>query len=492
MPTERFTNYNPIAKPSEPVEVLYDRKSQRVAALPQSTLASDSALRPNIPEIYSLPKPSSDAPRLWKRESDVEKKPKVVYAAKADVGGSGGHVEVDPEVERTFLDSILRYNRYGKRGTQPIFRSLIVDHTGDDVAVVAVADQDLVDRNLKLMDELVWDAFWQAGDKALELGDYGAHQDLKVDAFTGNLHGLGPARVMLPLPLHEKNPSQSVLVATGDKTEPGLFAHMALGAYYDPSFNTGLLVADSAMNKGYIFEIVDLDTKTLAHEQGIPANDQKALDKRMRELGEDERFMVLNDPEDHYEIYRRVMETSRNVVARIWSKDQNGNRKQLGFILSAERLHNIASEGEEHNYGGKDDPIALALCQGDWPAPGELVAKFATTPLVAGDCRGSHWLHLFPAAINSQTSYWSGPIISALTLSINTHSGIIGSISDQMARNTPWDRFRFDASGKMLEHRVAHGALQPGILPVSEIEYHKYFRRNKEESESRWQTRKPV
>jgi hypothetical protein len=73
--------------------------------------------------------------------------------------------------------------------------------------------------------------------------------------------------------------------------------------------------------------------------------------------------------------------------------------------------------------------------------------------------------------INSQTSYWSGPILSAITLSCNIHTGRIGAISDQFALGTPWDSVRRQASELAIQFRLAHGIRQPATLHEDELEY---------------------
>ena len=87
-----------------------------------------------------------------------------------------------------------------------------------------------------------------------------------ADAFTGNLRGAGPATVALPFAVRKDNASQTVLVSFADKTEPMAFNHFATGAYMLPRFNTGLIIASSKMKRGYLFEIVDLDTKALERQ----------------------------------------------------------------------------------------------------------------------------------------------------------------------------------------------------------------------------------
>ncbi len=317
-----------------------------------------------------------------------------IKATKADVGGVGGHVVASNEVKSIIAKYVLDNTWCGR---EAIFTSLMVTHTGDDVAVTGIMAGSV---DMSVVDQLMWDALQEGARKAAELGLYGPGQDLVADAFTGNLRGAGPATVALPLPVRKDNASQTVLVSFADKTEPMAFNYYATGAYLLPRFNTGLLIAASKMKRGYIMEIVDLDTKTQAIEAGAHPRDQKALDAKMEELAEGlrEKVITLRAPEDLYDI-EGLTRSSRFVVARIWSRNETGER--------------------------------------DWPAPGEITSPWAAAPMVAGDCRGSHNLYILPVPINSQTSYWSGPILSSVTLSVNIHTGRIGAISDQFALGTP-------------------------------------------------------
>src|SRR5204862_287434 len=155
-------------------------------------------------------------------------------------------------------------------------------------------------------------------------------------------------------------------------------------------------IAASKMKHGYIMEIVDLDTKAQAIEAGAHPRDQKALDGKMEELakGLQEKVLTLRAPEDLYDI-EGLTRASRFVIARIWTRNDKGEKDQLGYVVSAERLHNIKTK-KGFTYGGKDDPVLLAFAQGDWPAPGEITSPWAACPMVAGDCRGSHNLHIIP------------------------------------------------------------------------------------------------
>jgi fructose 1,6-bisphosphate aldolase/phosphatase len=454
----------------------YHQSRENLAEFPATT--TEKILVTNLPNIFSY------------RSYVFAKKPELVRrfvkATKADVGGVGGHVVAAEEVKGVIARFVLENNSY--RG-ETMFSSLMVTHTGDDVAVTGIMSEKVP---MEVADELLWDAFTEGAAKATELGLYGPGQDLIADAFTGNLRGAGPASVVLPLPVRPENPSQTVVVSFADKTEPMAFNYYATGAYMLPRFNSGLVIASSRMKRGYLFEVVDLDTKAQAIEAGAHPKDQRALDGKMEELakGLQEKVITLRVPEDLFDI-EGLTRSSRFVVARIWTRDEKGARDQLGYVVSAERLHNIKSK-KGFTYGGKDDPVLLAFAQGDWPAPGEITSPWAACPMVAGDCRGSHHLHILPVPINWQTSYWSGPILCCVTLSVNLNSGRIGALSDQFALGTPWDWVRQRASELAVQFRTAHGIRQPATLHEDELEYQEGWKERRGRLETRFEVKRPL
>src|SRR5262245_34419463 len=444
-----------------------------------------------LPQTLAEKIPVTNTPNIFSYKSHVfAKNPALVQryikATKADVGGVGGHVVAAEEVKSAVGKFVLDNNIF--RG-EPMFTSLIVTHTGDDVAVTGILAETV---DMSVVDELMWDALQEGASKAAELGLYGPGQDLVADAFTGNLRGAGPATVALPFPVRKDNASQTVLLSFCDKTEPMAFNYYATGAYLLPRFNTGLVIASSKMKRGYIFEIVDLDTKAQAVEAGAHPRDQKALDGKMEELakGLQEKVIRLRAPEDLFDI-EGLCRSSRFVVARIWTRGDKDQPEQLGYVCSAERLHNIKTK-KGFTYGGKDDPVLLAFAQGDWPAPGEITSPWAAAPMVAGDCRGSHHLHILPMPLNSQTSFWSGPIISAVTLSCNIHTGRIGAISDQFALGTPWDEVRRRASDLAIQFRMAHGVRQPATLHEDELEYQEGWKDRRARLEHQFELKPPL
>lgn len=470
------TRYGAPEGTARPTLADYHQSKDELAGLPQ-TVAEKIPVT-NTPNIFSY--------RAYVFARDPALVRRFVKATKADVGGVGGHVVAAEEVKAVVAKFVLENNVW--RG-EPMFTSLIVTHTGDDVAVTGVVAETV---DLSVVDELLWDALHEGARKATELGLYGPGQDLMADAFTGNLRGTGPASVVLPLPVRRENPSQTVLVSFADKTEPMAFNYYATGAYLLPRFNSGLVIASSKMKRGYVMDIVDLDTKAQAIEAGVHPRDQRALDGKMEELakGLQEKVIRLRAPEDLYDI-EGLTRSSRFVVARIWSRNERGEADELGYVVSAERLHNIKTK-KGFTYGGKDDPVLVALAQGDWPAPGEITSPWATCPMVAGDCRGSHHLHILPVPINSQTSYWSGPILSCITMSVNLHTGRIGAISDQFALGTPWDEVRRRAAELAIQFRTAHGIRQPATLHEDELEYQEGWKERRARLEQRFEVRPPL
>src|SRR2546427_717049 len=269
-----------------------------------------------------------------------------------------------------------------------------------------------------------------------------------------------------------------------------IFTSMIVTHTGDDCAGTGIMA--ETVDMSVVFEIVDLDTKAQAVEAGAHPRDQRALDNKMEEVakGLQEKVITLQAPEDLYDI-EGLTRSSRFVIARIWTRGDKNEKDQLGYICSAERLHNIKTK-KGFSYGGKDDPVLLAFAQGDWPAPGEITSPWATAPMVAGDCRGSHNLHILPMPINSQTSYWSGPILSAITLSCNIHTGRIGAISDQFALGTPWDEVRRTASQLAIQFRHAHGVKQPATLHEEELEYQEGWKERRSRLERQFEVKPPL
>ncbi|MCX6021897.1 MAG: fructose 1,6-bisphosphatase, partial [Chloroflexi bacterium] len=278
--------------------------------LPQTTLTSIP--RTNIPVIYTY------APLGIDRISSMPDRQLVCQGTKADIGGIGGHVEASEEVKARIAQFLLENNWYNG---EPIFLSLIVTHCGDDVGVTMTLVESIP---TSVVDQLLWDAYDDGGYVSEKLGLYGVRQDLIAESFTGNLRGSGPASVRLPIPMHAQNGSITVVAFYADKTEPAAFNNIAKGAYLYPRFNTGLLIASSLMKNGYIFEVVDLDSKAQAIESGVHPNDKEGMNAAMAKFGAHmERVITLRGPEDLYDLEALTM-GSRGVIARIYTRKDDG------------------------------------------------------------------------------------------------------------------------------------------------------------------------
>src|SRR5690242_17096281 len=102
---------------------------------------------------------------------------------KADVGSIGGHVTPSKKLLETV-------SRHIAKGLDGLLSDYFVGHTGDDIAILMVHDRGVTD---EAVHQLAWDAFKAGTATAKGEGLYGAGQDLLIDAFSGNVKGLGPA-----------------------------------------------------------------------------------------------------------------------------------------------------------------------------------------------------------------------------------------------------------------------------------------------------------
>ena len=103
----------------------YHQSKDNAAEYPATT--TEKIITTNLPNIFSY------------RSYVFAKKPELIQryvkATKADVGGVGGHVVAAEEVKGTITKFVLENNSY--QG-EPMFTSLMVTHTGDDVAVTGI------------------------------------------------------------------------------------------------------------------------------------------------------------------------------------------------------------------------------------------------------------------------------------------------------------------------------------------------------------------
>lgn len=340
---------------------------------------------------------------------------------KADVGSIGGHLRPSPEM----LDCVRGFAQ--RAGGKDVLDQY-VSSTGDDIALLLTHQRGIGDARIH---RLAWDAFRAATDVARSQGLYGAGQDLLVDAFSGNLRGLGPAVAELEF---DERPGEPFLFLAADKTDPGAFNLPLFLAFADPMTTPGLLLAPD-MKEGFRFTIQDVQ-----HTQG-------------------DRTIELDAPGDLYDIAALLRDPERYVVASVRARASG----EVAVSASTSRLHNIAGK-----YTGKDDPVMLVRVQKNFPATGEVLAPYAIGHFVAGGMRGSHQLPLMPAGLGSDISYFDGPpIVTCAAFCV--HEGKLTRPVDAFAHPF-WDSVRQRVAEKAFEMR-RQGFVGTAMLPMSELEY---------------------
>lgn len=340
---------------------------------------------------------------------------------KADIGSIGGHVAPSKELLKT-----VRAHVAAEMGG--LISDYHVGSTGDDIAILMVHQRGVGDEEVHRM---AWEAFREGTETARQQGLYGAGQDLLVDAFSGNVKGMGPAVAEMEF---EARPNEPFLFFAADKTEPGAYNLPLYLAFADPMNTAGLLLSPE-LTKGFRFRVQDV-----AYVAG-------------------DRIIELNTPEDLYNLAALLRDNTRFVVESIWARSDDDQ----AAVVSTTRLHNIAGK-----YTGKDDPVMLVRVQKNFPATGEILAPFGMAPYVNGFMRGSHVGPFMPVAHGTGTSYFDGPpLVSCLGFCV--HEGRLTEPVDLFAHPF-WDTVRARASDKALEMR-RQGFSGAAMLPYSELEY---------------------
>ncbi|MBX3123681.1 MAG: fructose 1,6-bisphosphatase [Nitrospira sp.] len=340
---------------------------------------------------------------------------------KADIGSIGGHICPSQQLLQTVRSYIAQHGS-----------PLLIDHylssTGDDIAILMSHTHG---PGHEAIHKLAWDAFVAGTEVAKKQGLYGAGQDLLKDAFSGNVHGMGPAVAEMEF---DERPNEPFLFFAADKTDPGAFNLPLYLAFADPMNTPGLMLAPN-MAQGFRFVIMDVN-----HTDG-------------------DRIIELSAPKDLYEIAALLRDTERYVVESIWSLSSG----EQAVAASTSRLHNIAGK-----YTGKDDPVMLVRVQKDFPATGEVLAPYAIGPYVAGGMRGSHQMPLMPVPLQSGISYFDGPpVITCAAFAM--HAGRLTEPVDTFVHPF-WDRVRDNVSEKAISMR-RQGFFGAAMLPMAELEY---------------------
>jgi fructose 1,6-bisphosphate aldolase/phosphatase len=340
---------------------------------------------------------------------------------KADVGSIGGHVAPSEELIESVRGTIT--DEVGG-----LLNDAYITATGDDIGILMTHDHGAGNSDVH---RLAWNAFKSATDVAKRQGLYGAGQDLLVDAFSGNVRGMGPGVAELEF---TERPNEPFLMFMADKTEPGAFNLPLYLAFADP-MNTAGLILSPALSEGFRFRIMDVN------------------------YTDGDRVIELSAPEELYEIAALLRDNDRFVVEAIYSRHDG----EQTVAVSTTRLHNIAG-----TYTGKDDPVYLCRVQKNFPATGEILAPYAIAPYVNGYMRGSHVGPLMPVKARTQCSYFDGPPIVA-ALGFCVHNGKLTEPVD-LFDHPYWDFVRNLAAEKATEIR-RQGFSGAAMLPYSELEY---------------------
>jgi fructose 1,6-bisphosphate aldolase/phosphatase len=351
-----------------------------------------------------------------------------VSVIKADVGSVAGHYRPHPEM--------LRYakRRLDDARGSGLIGSGYVTHAGDDIILVMTHTRGENDPEVH---GLAWNIFKEITEKiAKPMKLYGAGQDLLSDAFSGNVRGLGPGVAEIEF---EERKSDPVIVFAADKTEPGAW-NLPLYRIFASPDNTAGLVIDPQLQKGFIFEVLDLI---------------------------ENKVVELKTPEELYILLGLLGTPGRYAVARV----RRAADGEPAAAASTTRLSLIAGR-----YVGKDDPVLIVRAQAGFPAVGEVLAAFAVPPIVSGWMRGSHRGPLMPVSFkNGQNvvSYFDGPprvIAMGWQISNGKLVGVDGEEPADLFADPFWDYVRHKAAELAVYLRTM-GEFEPARLGHEEMEY---------------------
>jgi fructose 1,6-bisphosphate aldolase/phosphatase len=346
---------------------------------------------------------------------------------KADVGSVAGHIIVP----KPLFDIANKKLKEAKESG--LINSFYVFNAGDDLELLMTHFKGEDNGEIH---KLAWDTFKAGADKAKSLKLYGAGQDLLIDAFSGNVKGLGPGVAEMEFTERGSDP---VVVYAADKTEPAAFNYLLYKIFADP-FNTAGLVIDPKMVGGFKFEVFD------AYEN---------------------KKVVLKTPEESYSLLALIGTTERYMLSKIWRAADD----EIAAASSTTKLSLIAGK-----YVGKDDPVCMVRGQSGFPAVGEVTAPFLHTYLVAGWMRGSHWGPFMPVGLkDSKCTVFDGPP-RIVCLGIQVANGKIASDDDgkplivDIFDDPGFDLARREALD-LASHLRRMGEFEPARLGPQAMEY---------------------
>ncbi len=339
---------------------------------------------------------------------------------KADIGGYVGHSESHPDLLEEADNCMAKAKKDG----------LLIDYhvtkCGDDLQLIMTHQQG--DSSEKVH-KLAWDTFCECTEIAKRLKLYGAGQDLLSDAFSGNVKGMGPGVAEMEF---EERTGEPVIVFMADKTSSGAWNLPLYKMFADPFNTIGLVIAES-MHSGFSFEVHDV-------YEG--------------------KKVTFNTPEEIYDLLVLIGAPSRYVVKSVHHKAT----KNIAAVSSTQKLALIAGR-----YVGKDDPVCIVRCQGDFPAVGEVVEPFNLPFLVDGWMRGSHHGPLMPVSVADSTpTRFDGPP-RVIALGFQLAEGMLVGPRDMFA-DVSFDNARKQAND-IADYMRQHGPFEPHRLSLEKMEY---------------------
>ncbi len=339
---------------------------------------------------------------------------------KADIGGYVGHTDSHPDVIAKAEEYMARAKKAG----------LLVDYhvtkCGDDLQLIMTHQKGTNNGDIH---KLAWDTFCAGTEVAKALKLHGAGQDLLADAFSGNIRGLGPGTAEMEF---EERGSEPIVIFMADKTSSGAWNMPLYKMFADPFNTIGLVIAEN-LHDGFAFEVHDI---------------------------KESKKITFNAPEEIYDLLVFIGAPSRYMIKAVYNKVTNN----IAAVSSTERLALIAGR-----YVGKDDPVCIVRCQGEFPAVGEVLEPFASPILVEGWMRGSHMGPLMPVSVPDSTpSRFDGPP-RVIGLGFQLSGGKLIGPRDLLADKS-FNLARHQAN-EMADMMRRHGPFEPHRLPLEEMEY---------------------
>ncbi|MEE9236229.1 MAG: fructose-1,6-bisphosphate aldolase/phosphatase [Thermoplasmata archaeon] len=343
---------------------------------------------------------------------------------KADVGSIAGHQVVHPRLEEIARESLEEAKSMG------ILEDFYVTHCGDDLELIMTHR---LGCDSPKVHELAWLTFQKGAKAAEEMHLYGAGQDLLVDAFSGNVRGLGPGSAEIEF---DERPAEPVAIFMMDKTEPGTFNLPIYRIFADPFCSAGLVI-DTAMHDGFRFEVWDIR----AHRRAF-----------------------FDCPEETYDLLAFIGTKSRYVIKRVFARSDKVPEDEPVACMSTDKLSHIAGK-----YVGKDDPVALVRSQSGLPAMGEILEGWSWPFLAAGWNRGSHNgpVMLVTMKDNRVSRFDGPPRVFGLGFQI-ADGKLVGPVD--LFDDPAFEPARRQAA-ELADYMRRHGPFEPHRLPMDEMEY---------------------